>query len=124
MEHHVLARIEQQPRAAYTRNLYVGPAPPEDDEDADWVTDYTLTVFAEEEPWMFVENGNKHPHREINTVDFVHDTAFHFSEDSSEDGDKDDEVDGPEDENKRHHQDPCCGLDCRARGLPCTVAMF
>ena len=50
-QNHVLARIEQQPRARYTRNLYVGPAPPEDDEDADWVPDYNLTVQdVEDEP--------------------------------------------------------------------------
>ena len=57
-------------------------------------------------------------------MDFVHDTAFHFSEDSSEDGDEYDEVDGSEDENKRQHQYPRCELDCRARSLPCTVAML
>ena len=81
---------------------------------------HTLTITA---AWTPVQKGNKHPHIKIDEVNFAHETAFQWNSDSSEDEDGECDASDVGDE-CADHGGPCCGLECNARALPCTLAMF
>ena len=111
---------------------------------------YALTLSV---GYAQIQKGNKHPHVRAQVLNFVHDTAFtafQCDSDSSEDEGEENDLetralsqqprnanataDSPQPvglEEELVHlpfqaagASDCCGLECGARGLPCTFAMF
>ena len=80
-------------------------------------------IRPERRDWTVVECGNKRPHVHLAATSFEHQTSFQVFDVDSE-GDEGNDVGEPEEEEAWYPEDPCCSLDCQARGLYCTKAML